>query len=258
MKPSFFLLLLGLIFFTAHGWSQEPAARDSFPDLLYLKDGSVLQGRLLKYIQGKQIYFRLTTGDEVTYPEREIQRFVQGGALAERVPARAPKPYAFREEGLYVTFHAGAGVGRNHSNGNTVAWNLLASAGHQFNRWLGLGGGLAVDGYYPANGEVVYPLFAEVRGYLTETREAPFYVVRTGYGLTFKETNNGVSAAEGGLYLNPSLGMRWGASAGINIISEIGFQYQRAEYTRSFGGDGGREIQTKKFKRLSLRLGMVF
>lgn len=260
MRSSVIFILLGLLFFSFPGWSQESMPRDSFPDLLYLKDGSVLQGRLLKYVQGQQIYFRLTTGDEVTFPERKIKRFVSGGALDKWEPPRerSPKPYAFEEEGLYFTFHAGLGVGRSSSNNNTVSLNLLASAGHQLNRQLGIGGGLAVDSYYSVEGEIIYPVFAEVRGYLTRTREAPFYALRAGYGVAFEEPEDRLIAAEGGLYLNPSVGMRWGASAGVNFLSEIGFQYQRAEFTRSFGGDEGREIETKRFKRLSLRLGIVF
>lgn len=251
------LFMIMLFCASANSWAQDTTSVNTYSDLLYLRDGSVLQGRLLHYILGEKIVFELSTGDRVEFEQRKIKRLVQGGE--ENIPSFKPrKKYEFRERGMYFTTLAGITLGRTSRSDNTGSWNLLAAAGHLFKRQFGLGAGIAVDGYYPQESEIIYPVFAEARGYLSANRFAPFYAVRLGYGIAFAENNNGVSAAEGGLFVNPALGLRWGGSDGVNFVTELGFQYQRARFERSIGNWGEMEIEKKGYKRLNIRVGIVF
>ena len=238
---------------------QESAVdRNRYEDVLYLKDGSVLKGRLHHYVKGEIIVFELSTGDVLEYTQSEIKRFVQGGVAANPGEVKGPKPYEFKEEGVYFSFALGLGIGRNSRNENAVAPDLTAGAGYHFSRWLGLGGGFGVDVYAPERSEIIYPIFGEIRGYLLQARQSPYYAFRSGYGIAVKDEDNRVLEAKGGWYVNPSLGLRWGASAGVNFVTEVGLQFQRAEYTRAFGAPGEREIQSRQYKRLIFRLGIVF
>ncbi len=251
------LFLICLLWTSAYSWAQDTTAVSTYSDLLYLRDGSVLKGRLLYYIQGERIVFELSTGDRVEFEQRKIRRLVQGGE--ENIPPVKPrKQYEFREEGLYFSTLAGITLGRTSRSAETGSWNLLAVAGHMFKRQLGVGGGIAVDGYSPRESEIIYPIFAEARGYLSASRFAPFYAMRLGYGVAFKENDNLVAGAQGGLFVNPALGLRWGGSAGVNFVTELGFQYQRARFERFIGGWGEMEIEKKGYKRLNIRLGIVF
>jgi len=239
---------------------KDPANSEaiSTQDVLYLKDGSVLRGSLAYYIQGREIVFILSTGDTLRYPERKIRRFVQGGAVLSGRPVKPARRYEFREEGLYFTFGLGLGVGRTSGSDNTVAPQASASAGYQLNRWLGVGAGFGVDAYQPDRGEVIYPLFGEARGYLTDKRQAPYYALRLGYGLAFAEEENRILEAQGGWFFQPLLGIRWGASAGVNFLTSVGLQFQGAEFTRQNGGPGEVRIDKKTYKRMHFGLGIVF
>lgn len=251
------LLLISLLWTSAYSLAQDTTTVSTYSDLLYLRDGSVLQGRLLHYILGEKIVFELSTGDHVEFEQRKVKRLVQGGE--ENIPPVKPrKEYEFREEGLYFAALAGITIGRTSRSTETGSWNLLAVAGHLFKRQIGVGGGIAVDGYSPQESEIIYPVFAEARGYLSASRYAPFYAMRLGYGFAFKESDNLVTGAEGGVFVNPALGLRWGGSAGANFVTELGFQYQRASFERSIGNWGEMEIEKKGYKRLNIRVGIVF
>lgn len=252
------LLMFLIMMIALAGRAQENGVPESPPDVLYLKDGTVLKGKLLHYIQGDKIVFELSTGDRVEYPQKKIRRFVQGGTLPEKAQAKPPKSYNFQETGLFFNLLPGMTFGRSSNSDNAVSLNLLGSAGYQLNRWIGVGGGIAVDAYVPHRGEIVYPVFAEARGYFSPTRYSGFYVLRTGYGIVFAEEDNGVMDASGGFFLNPAIGLRWGGASSVNFVSEFGFQYQRAGYERSFGWNGERDVIKKGYKRLNIRLGILF
>ena len=251
-------LLAALLLCTAGAIFAQEDGSPAAGDVLYLKDGSVLRGSLAYYIQGQEIAFILSTGDTLRYPQREIKRVVQGGAVLTGKKIKPVKTYDFRERGTYITFRLGLGVGRTSQSDNTLAPHASASAGYQFNRWVGVGGGVGVDAYRPDRSEVIYPLFGEVHGYLSGNRQAPYYALRLGYGLAFAEEENRILEARGGWYVQPSLGMRWGASAGVNFLTTVGLQLQEAEYTRQDGAPGERRIDELTYRRLHFGLGIVF
>lgn len=249
------LLLTLLLLTAAAGFAQNEQGAE---DVLYLRNGTVLRGHLLQYVQGGQIVFQLKTGDRLVFTDKHVRRLVQGGEQPAGV--REPRPYSFREKGFYATLQGGMAVGRSFTSQQSGAWNVSLTAGHLLRRTLGFGVGVGADAYFPDNGEIVYPVFAEVRGYLLKERSTPYYALRSGYGFAFKEENQaGIVDAEGGLYLNPAIGARWGASGGLKFTTEVGFQYQRAVYTKGFTPFGeGRDIQRHQYKRLNIRLGMLF
>ncbi len=244
---------------------QLPADTSSFPDLLYLRDGSVLKGRLEVYAHGQFLIFGLSTGDRIEVPASSVRRVVQGGALhppeERRMKERIPRPYRFREEGLYHSIAVGLAFGNSGAeNGQaTAGWSAGYSAGYLFNRWIGLGGGLGIDAYYLGAGEVVYPLFGEARGYLSSRKIAPYYRIAAGYGIAFRDEDKNITEARGGAYFQPSLGFRWGGGPGINLTTDLGFRYQQATYTREqpFAGVE-REVEKLRYKRIVFQVTMVF
>lgn len=255
------ILLLILALFLVRAGEAQTAPADSTPveDVLYLRDGSVFRGQMLYYIQGKQVGFRLHTGDEIVVTQRHIRRIVQVG-VGELEEAAAPgreRSYAFRERGFYAGVQGGMAFGRTSFSNKTSSWGLQVSAGHLWRRYLGFGGGIGMEPYEPASGQIVYPLFAEARGYLSSRWAAPFYALRAGYGLVFRDRDLDLRKGRGGMFLNPALGVRWGASAGINVTTEMGLQFQRAQFT--YG-----EIETVQdnrdlhFRRMTLRIGVLF
>jgi hypothetical protein len=125
--------------------AQDSVAAKPILDVVFLKDGSKLSGNILKWDLARGMQFKLVTGAEVMIPKEEILKVQQDIPFA--TPAveppeyyhRGPRPYAFREEGLYNTFS----VFLNFSESGGAG--LHYSIGHRFSRMLGVGLGIGFE-----------------------------------------------------------------------------------------------------------------
>jgi hypothetical protein len=259
------LLFIGL-FIGALGLAAQEAP-SSFPDkseaqaydLLYLRDGSVLAGRLKRYLPDRGLEFELRDGQVIAFPARKVKRVVQAGAgPPSGGGAKTPQPYAFQENGVYYAMYGAAIMGRDFRGFNAPALGSSLTVGYQHARLLGAGLGLGVDAYAPGRSEIIYPVFGEVRGYLAEKKLSPYYAVRAGYGLVFADPDRGVNRARGGLLFHPALGYRFGASPLVNFVADLGFQYQRVDYDVDAPWGAARWENRYRHYRVILRAGLVF
>jgi hypothetical protein len=234
-------------------------------DVVYLRNGQQLEGRIVEYQQGVRLLFRLSGGEVVELREEEVERIVQKGYLPaverEEAPAKAeaPKPYLFKDRGWYNALYFATMNSGGPESGLRMGIGLHNSTGYQFHRLFGLGLGLGIDTYGLSDGKSIYPLFAEARGYLLKKSLTPYYSFCAGYGLAFKNRSAGIIDADGGTMFRGIVGLRLGASADTNVLLGVGYQYQEASFVRElFGGGGFREIQELTFHRIVMRVGLIF
>jgi len=240
---------------------------DSFAmvDVVYLKDGSVLRGQILEYQQGENIRFSMRSG-EMLIQEEEIERIVQEPenplflGLIKR--QKKDKVYDFREKGFYATavFALLPGGGDQRSE---IGLSVQSSFGHQFNRLFGAGIGISIDGYANGiGGDTFLPLFAEVRGYLFKKIGTPYWSLAGGYGfplrLNTNTTNEQIRRFEGGYMLHPVIGYRFTADRSVNMTIDVGYKFQKALSEREFWFNGDFETRDVLYRRLSLRMSVIF
>jgi hypothetical protein len=243
-------------------------------DRVYLKNGSVFQGKILEYAYGKELKLELTNGDVITFTGEEIERVKQEVQTAETaLPVneeslnveegytekgkRKERPYQFKETGIYnVTYFANLN-GRD-DDGVLIGFGAHHVLGYQFNRWVGLGLGLGIDTYSFGDGETLYPVYAEVRGYLLKKRLSPYYSFGAGYGFAFANESEGITEATGGYMLHPAVGYRLGASEGANVVIDLGYRFQQAEFISVSDFNDSKQVREQLYKRLTLRLGLIF
>lgn len=226
-------------------------------DVVYLKNGSEFRGELLEY-QPDYVKLKALGGRELTFQQKQIKKIVQEPI---RSNWKERKPYEFKERGIYKAVLGSANFG-------TFAWNddganglgFKGIVGYQWNRWIGAGIGIGIENYYLNQGETVYPIFAEIRGYLRKQNVSPYYSFSGGYSFTIKNEEAGITDASGGYLLHPALGIRFGGSANANFTVDAGLQFQKASFTRAFNGWNGPETSEHRmlYQRLAIRLGMLF
>lgn len=229
-------------------------------DVIYLKNGSVFRGEMIAFKKGEQVTLRLRNGNEVVFKDEEVERIIQepiGKKIRKPRKPKKPKVYAFEEKGFFNATYLSINMGKNEFE-NVVGIGGHNIFGYQFNRLFGAGIGVGVEYYSLEIGEVVYPLYGHVRGYLNQKINAPYYSLSAGYGFAFKNQDEFISDAEGGLYIHPSIGMRYGANKGANFVIDIGYQFQKANFTRGFDFSGDTEIRRNLFKRFTVKMGLVF
>ena len=163
--------------------AQDSVATKPIVDVVWLKDGSKLSGTIMKWELARGMELKLITGAIVQIPKEEIVKVYQDlpfssqSSLAPELYPRGPKPYAFREEGLYQTFSGF--ISFSEPGGAGIHYSI----GHRFNRMLGVGIGVGFesnDFWYTRN---MVPLYAEARG------------------LPIAETNHTILCIEGRLWI---------------------------------------------------------
>ena len=258
------LLLLSFAFVTVNA---QEAKMPNTIDVIYLKDGSIFRGTIQEYIPKEKLIIKSLTGAILTFNGNKV-KYVRQEILDDAGHIVSPrfklkKEYAFKEKGKYFVFAAS-------SLGGTSAWfnqeeiivgaSFSGIAGYQLNRFLGAGLGAGIDYYYVFAGETVYPLFVELRGYLQKKNVSPYYSVAGGYSFAFKNDNRDVISAVGGFMFHPTIGLRFGGSSNTNFLLDIGTKFQKASFTRrrNWGGPNDSIRQNMKYKRFTIRAGIIF
>ena len=233
-------------------------------DLVQLKDGKTFRGEIVNLSETGSVELKLTSGEIITISDKQIKKVYQASVQGGKVEVLKPSVYEFKEEGLYGTL-SGAFIFGNNGNrlNNRNGYAFDVTGGHMFNRWVGIGLHTGYRNYASETDENFIPVGMEVIGYLTSTRVAPFYSIKSGYGIAI-DPGGDENSAEGGFYVEPTIGIRIGSSSGINAMVGFGYSYQKATYDFPridpwiWGGEGNMINQRVEYNRWTLRVGMTF
>ncbi len=241
------------------------AQSDEMIDIVYLKNGSVIKGQLVSYEQGGMMRFQISENYQLEILDEEIERIVQGvpedydSLRRKRAYTRKPiTPYLPAEDKWYSTAHLSTSFA-NSFDGTVMEAGLQTTFGCQFSQWLGAGVGTGFVVYNVSVGEMVIPLFAEVRGYFKKTGRIPFYTLVAGYGWALKNESNWITEAEGGLMYGASLGWLLPAR-GKNpaLLLDVGYRSQKASFTTDFDFWNEETTRNYNYHRIVFRAGMLF
>jgi hypothetical protein len=259
MKP---IIILFLLLFGAMLNAQVTQPSEGFTDYVLFKNGSEVYGKILYYAPNDTLELQIAGGRIVRFEAKTIKKVVMTKPKIEKISVPTPrleKPYNFKERGFYGSAAYAMSFGRNRNGGGAhIGVGLQASAGYLLRRQLGFGGGLAYDSYYLKDGEAnVYAVFGEVRGYLSKRNVAEYYTFAAGYGQpTVQKDNLSITKRSGGLMIQPTFGLRFGASARYNFFAEVGARFQRVHY--GFSNQWLENDYKVTYQRWILRGGIVF
>lgn len=247
------LFLLLLTFGSKTAFSQSTST-----DKVFLKDGKVLQGKIVKYTPGQTLVLEQADGLKTELQDAEIAKVLQGlpqDELGEpNIGKAAIEPATVH--GLYANSMLSFAAGSSGEEGLALGAGFSQVFGYQFGRKLGLGFGFGVDNY-SRRGETVYPLFGEVRSFLpSKNNVGNFYLLAAGgFSLAFERKSLDITKAQGGPMGHAAFGYRATTTEGLDIFVDMGVKYQSAHFERSlFSGD--LEVRDIDFKRIVVRVGI--
>ncbi len=206
---------------------------------LALRNGVVLEGRVVESVGKGKLLFLLDNGKTVLISAKSLQQV-----------------YNFRDRGWYQA--AAVGMMPNtvsRPGGRLNGLEMSMVVGHQWSRWLGTGLGTGAYFYRPWSGEIVYPVFAEGRSYLMKQKSSPYVVLRAGYGFAFRNRSIGIAEASGGKMFNPAIGYRFGDHDGLKLCFDLGLMFQEAAFTYTSGTD--RSDIDLIYRRLNFRVALL-
>lgn len=126
--------------------------------------------------------------------------------------------------------------------------------GYRFSGGLSVGATVGVD-WYARN--AVVPLSLGLRGDMARSRVSPFYALDAGYAVVSLAKGNDVDF-DGGLHLNPALGLRFALNDGAALTWSVGYKYLRARTVFENATALSRTENVYNYNRLALKVGMSF
>ena len=166
------------------------------------------------------------------------------------------KEFTAKSRGIYNTTMLSFAMGSGTENGLALGAGLSNVTGFQ-TKTIGIGIGIGVDNY-ARRGETVYPIFAELRGFIpSKNKQGNYYLSAAGgYGLAFKREKIDITNAEGGYMIHPAFGYRVATADGMDVNVDLGIKFQKAKFSRDlFNGD----IETRDilYRRIVVRIGLT-
>jgi len=250
VMKSLYLLVFSILTTTIPLLAQQ---NSECTDILHLRNGSVLRGKITAYTSGVGYEISTWSGLQMTVPEGSVRKIVQRCKDGKR----GLKEYDFKEHGLYNATRLSVLAGQNYTGQNSPGYSLHHSVGWMFNRMLGVGIGGGVEIYNPDSGEpVTYPIFAEVRGYLQAKNVTPFFVLGGGWAFTGKnhqEPWSQIDEWNGGWHAKAQIGYRLGNH--FTLFGGLNFQKKVRNWQSNWGGEWGKDRILHK--RLELGIGII-
>lgn len=237
----------------------QASAQRGKMDQVYLKSGSVIKGQIITYdaevvkinSAGNKWVFNVADVDSVVRHEKAKVKYESG-----------------RFSKYFFDSSLGVLVG-NSANSHDAPFSFMTSINYRLMDKLYLGAGLGADfleeSYMPAFGQIQYKF--------RETRFTPFVNLQAGYMVPLEDGNHlqytnyypynssyypgqqntSKLNAEGGLYINPSIGFQFFSSENFGWFFSFGYRHHQL----NFSGENAYKLESN-YSRLSLKLGFIF
>ena len=250
MKIRAFAIIAFFLLYAAHIKAQQP----TFSDRVYLKNGSVMVGKILYYQPNDTLQMQLESSLVMRFAPEQIKK-VKMSELSQSKTSRVERPYNFEERGVYDALSFNVNLGR--SEGAHLGYGFQNVVGYQFNRLVGGGLGIGYDAYYLSNGESnVLSIFGEYRGYLGKRNTAEYWTFAAGYGHPMGIKNDNLTNLKGSFMMQPTIGYRFGASSRYNFFMDLGFRLQQVRYESN--NTWAENHYTVTYRRWVRRGGILF
>ncbi|MGE5316948.1 MAG: hypothetical protein ACM3ME_03050 [Chloroflexota bacterium] len=179
-----------------------------------------------------------------------------------QVEKKQKEVYTIKEKGFYNISSVALLFGQGQ-NGFLPIPSLSTVNGWQFNKHIYTGLGIGYE-YYDWS---VLPVFAEVKYMADFERIIPFGSLKLGYAFPIsKPVNNsdnyGISEYNGGVQLNPEVGLRFVMSSRSSFMFSLGYHFQQLSFQEKnyyWWNENGYETTVHTdYNRISIRAGFMF
>ncbi len=211
-----YLVSFLLIFWAGSIYSQD-VVKD-YNDKVYLNNGSLLIGEIVDYNPGESVTLELENGKILQFSSKQVRKVkMNAGEIVDAVSS-------IKTGRIYNETQFSLLLGESGS-GLSMAHNVL----YQLNTEMAIGLGAGIDNYYAEAARDIFPIFVNVKYYLMDLPSSVYIGSKAGYGMIFKNENENLVNARGGMMWNPYFGLRV-RSSGIIINLFTGLKFQKASY----------------------------
>lgn len=253
--PISLLLLAGLLLVSSLVRAQAPAS----PDVLYLKDGSVIRGTLIESITGSHVRFQNLEGQVREYPMSEVS--------STKISGKNNRPvYELQHIGFSHSSSLGIMVGNSGYYGDQANPSFHTINGVRIGKHWSTGVGTGLEGFgYGTQ----MPIFAHGRYAPLKGAVSPFIDGMVGYSLPITSPRYNLwrdndDQNRGGITAGIGAGVKMMAGQRFGLTIGMGYRFQRLNRTYQSSWWNGAEIfyydiqERTDIHRIDLRFGILF
>lgn len=202
-------------------------AQNEVQDVVYLKNGTVLRGKIIERIKEKSIVIETAKG-EVFYYEWEAIDEIKEELYEKQGENKNLKNYRL-QKGYRGIIELGFETGMINQIHSQTRANIVN--GFQLNRYfyLGLGAGIREVVYNRRIPQTLVPIFGDFRAYFMDNSISPYFSLGAGYSFnpTIFRGNSSQSFESVGMMINPAVGGSFMITEGMALNAAIGIELQR-------------------------------
>lgn len=193
-------------------------AQESYQEVVYLKNGSIIRGMIIEQVPNKSIKIQTADRSVFVYQMDEVEKITKELNQAQ-IPARKVKDRTSRGYMLLIENSAGFGTG-------TYGMNMEKFSvinGYRFNPYISLGGGTGLR--YGSNDyfdNVYLPIFADFRVNFINRKVTPYASVQLGTAFNLSDEDDD----EPQVFLNPTIGVKFNFTKRMGLNLGIGLDLQ--------------------------------
>ncbi|MCH5306002.1 MAG: hypothetical protein J1E79_05920 [Rikenella sp.] len=237
MKKFLLLCFVALLSGFAH------AQNTRWQDAVYMKNGSVVRGTIIEQVPGKSLKIETRDGNVFVYKMAEVNKITR-----EQMQNQFGNTNRFtaKPKGYGGLVEAGYGIGVS-GYGSKFEFDVVN--GYQFSPYFYMGFGVGVNVWTNGSGLVSLPLFAHFRTNFMNKPVSPFFALSAGYNLSV------TSGIDGGIMIEPTLGVTFRTSNRTAVIFGIGYSGQQYKEEYFYYGSYTEKYWTSAIR---LKLGFTF
>ena len=242
------------VFYTLMFLMMSTFAQNSKRDVIYLKNGSIINGQIVSAIPSGEVKIKTRDNSLWVFEPAQIDSIRKSGNHS-----------AAMRSGCFNLTEAGILVG-NPGNKYQSPFSLINISGWHFKNGFSVGAGTGVEFF----SETYLPVVADFRYYLKYQDANPFFEIQGGYSFSLDRPDSQYVSrnsniwpepsgstmeikAKGGLLLNPAIGILTPLDDHLSLAFSIGYRIMRHHYERE--DDYKIDID---YNRLVLKIGLLF
>ena len=198
-------------------------AQSGQTETVYLKNGSIIKGKVIEMVPDKEIKVQTSDGSLFVYRMDEVDKVVKESSKKES--KNVVDSFKFPVDASAYDLQGFRGmVEFAYIAGSFDAPELTLSLGYQFNPYFFAGIGTGIHYYVQGVNTPLIPFFADLRGNFLEGPVVPFIGLKLGYSCSIDDGFYGE-----GFYAAPSAGVKFmlGNRSAINL--SFGYSAQKSD-----------------------------
>lgn len=256
--------IISLCFILAIGLSKTNAQETKQQDVIYLKNGSILHGKILEIKANESVTLHSNCGDKWVINQSDIENITKEDISDEYLffNESGKTSFNYRQKGYYSNLNIGFLFSGNMDT-PFPPLSLMFISGYRFENGISMGAGLGLEWL----NEAYMPVVIDLKYNFTEGRINHFLYLQGGYSIPLETPDpydydyyayyDSDLSSTGGYNLNPGLGLKLYLNQKNAFSFVVGYKY--IQINHSYKEYNGQVIdRVIKYNRIVLNFGYHF